>query len=51
MVLAAWAGAATAQEVHVAKYYGDRRAAVTYTFDDGLLEHYTRVSPSCASAG
>ena len=51
MVLAAWAGAATAQEVHVAKYYGDRRAAVTYTFDDGLLEHYTRVFPELRKRG
>lgn len=34
-----------AQEVHIARYWGDRQAAVTFTFDDGLLEHYTEVFP------
>lgn len=31
--------------IHVATYYGGRRASVTFTFDDGLLEHYTLVFP------
>lgn len=51
ILLAAWVGVASAQEVYVAKYLGDRRAAVTYTFDDGLLEHYTRVFPELKSRG
>lgn len=37
--------------VHVARYYGGRRAAVTYTFDDGLLEHYTLVFPELRRRG
>lgn len=32
-------------EVAVAKFKGDRPAAVSYTFDDGLLEHYTELYP------
>ena len=44
--------AATAQcDIHVAKYYGDRKAAVSYTFDDGLEEHYTRVFPELKRRG
>ncbi|NPD91106.1 polysaccharide deacetylase family protein [Xylanibacter muris] len=31
--------------VSVAKYHGNCKAAVSYTFDDGLLEHYTKVFP------
>ena len=31
--------------VRVARYLGNRRAAVSLTFDDGLLEHYTEVLP------
>lgn len=40
-----------AQPAYVAKYYGDRRAAVTYTFDDGLSEHYTMVFPEFEKRG
>lgn len=29
----------------VAKYKGDKSAAISYTFDDGLVEHYTLVAP------
>jgi len=29
----------------VATYKGDRTAAISYTFDDGLMEHYTLVAP------
>lgn len=32
-------------EIHIARYYGDREAALTFTFDDGLREHYTEVFP------
>ncbi len=47
-----WAISATAQcDIHVAKYYGDRKAAVSYTFDDGLLEHYMRVFPELKRRG
>lgn len=31
--------------VSVAKYKGDRAAAISYTFDDGLLEQYTELFP------
>ena len=29
--------------IYVSRYSGDRRAAISYTFDDGLLEHFTVV--------
>ena len=32
-------------EVTVAKYLGNRQAAVSLTFDDGLEEHYTLIAP------
>lgn len=35
---------AAAQTVSVARYWGDRQAAVSLTFDDGLQEHYTLVA-------
>lgn len=28
-------------DIHIAKYYGDKDAAVSYTFDDGLEEHFS----------
>lgn len=34
-----------AQTVSVADYYGDRQAAISLTFDDGVQEHYTLVAP------
>ena len=37
--------------IEVARYYGGCRAAVTYTFDDGLLEHYTLVFPELRRRG
>ncbi len=43
--------AAAQQDIHVAKYYGDRKAAVSYTFDDGLKEHYTMVFPQLRRRG
>ncbi len=50
--LVMWAIAATAQQdIHVAKYYGDRKAAISYTFDDGLEEHYTMVFPELKRRG
>lgn len=38
-----------AQEI--ARYKGNARAAVSYTFDDGLKEHYTMVLPHLDSLG
>ena len=39
-------GTTTARsQVSVAQYYGDREGALTFTFDDGLGEHYTEVFP------
>lgn len=42
---------AYAENVYVAKYDGDRQAAISYTFDDGLLEHYTMVFPKLKELG
>lgn len=30
-------------DIHIAKYWGNRNSAVSYTFDDSLEEHYTKV--------
>ena len=35
----------------VARYKDNRKAAVSYTFDDGLIEQYTRVAPFIDSLG
>ena len=32
-------------EVRIAEYYGDRKAAVSLTFDDGIEEHFTLIAP------
>lgn len=32
-------------DVAIAKFHGDKRAAVSLTFDDGLAEHYSIVAP------
>ena len=37
--------------VSIAKYQGDRKAAISYTFDDGLKEHYTEVFPRLKQMG
>ncbi len=36
---------ASAQEVSVARYQGDRQCAVSLTFDDGVQEDYTLIAP------
>ena len=47
-----WVWAATAQpDIHVARFLGDREAAISYTFDDGLEEHYTMVFPQLQRLG
>ena len=52
VMAAALSLAATAQpKIEVAKYLGDRQAAISYTFDDGLLEHYTLVFPQLKKHG
>jgi peptidoglycan/xylan/chitin deacetylase (PgdA/CDA1 family) len=38
-------------KVTVANYFGDRRAAVSYTFDDGLLCQYTELFPMLQKFG
>ena len=47
-----WVSAAVGQpDIHVARFLGDRQAAISYTFDDGLLEHYTMVRPKLNELG
>lgn len=47
-----WACTVAAQtEVHIAKYFGDRQGAITFTFDDGLQEHYSEVFPRLKRLG
>lgn len=43
--------AAQRWNVGVAKYKGDKKAAVSLTFDDGLAEHYTIVAPELERRG
>lgn len=31
--------------IRIAKYKGDKACAISYTFDDGLKEHYTLIAP------
>lgn len=38
-------------QVKVAEYYGNRKAAVSYTFDDGMEEHYTLLFPELKKRG
>ena len=33
------------QLVRIAKFKDNKSAAISYTFDDGMKEHYTRVAP------
>lgn len=45
--MAAWSQA----KVSVAKFKGNAKAAVSYTFDDGLLEQYTELFPQLKKYG
>ena len=36
---------------YVAKYKSDKLCAISYTFDDGLVEHYTSVYPKFEKLG
>ena len=38
-------------EVYVAKYKNDKACAISYTFDDGLKEHYTLAAPGLENLG
>lgn len=38
-------------QVHIAKYKDDKACAISYTFDDGLKEHYTLVGPEFEKRG
>lgn len=38
-------------QVSVARYKGDSKAAISYTFDDGLLEQYTELFPQLKKYG
>lgn len=38
-------------EITIARFADGRQAAVSYTFDDGLLEHYTKVFPYLKEKG
>jgi len=38
-------------EVYVADYKDDKQCAISYTFDDGLEEHYTLVFPEMEKVG
>ena len=52
IIATAWVSTASAQpDIHVARFLGDRQAAISYTFDDGLLEHYTMVRPHLNALG
>lgn len=42
---------ASEREVYIAKYRGDRACAVSYTFDDGLVEQYTLAAPEFEKRG
>lgn len=37
--------------MRIAKFKGDKLAAISYTFDDGLKEHYTKVAPELEKRG
>ena len=37
--------------VYIAKYKQDKACAISYTFDDGLAEHYTLVAPQLEKRG
>lgn len=43
--------AQTNGNIHIAKFKDDKACAISYTFDDGLKEHYTIVTPWLNSLG
>jgi len=43
--------AQTTANIHIAKFKADKACAISYTFDDGLKEHYTLVTPWLVKLG
>lgn len=41
----------TRAQIEVAKYYNNCKGAVSYTFDDGMIEHYTLLFPELKQRG
>ncbi|MFI3269607.1 MAG: polysaccharide deacetylase family protein [Rikenellaceae bacterium] len=41
----------TKESITIAKYRGDKQCAISYTFDDGYLDHYTKVFPQLQRLG
>lgn len=39
------------KDVQVAQYQGDKKAAISFTFDDGMLCHYTDIAPALEQNG
>ncbi len=51
-LLALFAGTAYASDsIYIARYKGDKACALSYTFDDGLAEHYSLVAPALEKHG
>lgn len=44
-------GQSSSDSIYVAKYKSDKSCAISYTFDDGLLEHFTLVFPAFEKLG
>ena len=38
-------------DFHIARYKDDKACAISYTFDDGLKEHYTLIAPALEKQG
>ena len=51
MVLCVFVLQSAAQPIHIAPYRGDKECAISYTFDDGLEEHYTVLFPRLKQLG
>ena len=50
-LMVAMSCAAQGWQVSVAKYKDNKACAISYTFDDGLKEHYTIVGPEFEKRG
>ena len=50
-VSAVFAGQQLVDSIYVAKYKDDKQCAISYTFDDGLEEHFTLVYPRFQQLG
>ena len=45
LYLVIYPGAYAQWDIYVAKYKDNKKSAISYTFDDGLVEHYSLVMP------